>query len=255
MGGGVLRGLLRSEYALFGHDHSRAKVESLRDGVRDVCWAESPLELARTCDVIIVAVKPHQMAAMLTEIRPALGKGKTVISLAAAFPLQKIIDSIEGACPCVRVMPSLPVVVGKGVFALCFEDPSLEEETREALLNMFQGMGMAVVLPEKQFPAFSSLIGCGPAFLYVFMEGLLNAGITMGFNATVAKHLIAAMVEGAASLASRDDASFADLRLRVCSPAGTTIRGVNHLERNAVAGHVTDSVLEALRRDLEMASD
>ncbi|MBO6003281.1 MAG: pyrroline-5-carboxylate reductase [Mailhella sp.] len=255
MGGGVLRGLLRSGgYALCGHDHSRSKVDALREGASAVEWADTPAGLARACDIVIVAVKPHQMAAMLDEIRPELGPGKTVVSLAAAFSLQEMKEHAGAQCPCVRVMPSLPVIVGKGVFALCLDDPLLAEGERAELLGMFRGMGMAAVLPEDMFPAFSSLVGCGPAFLYLFMEGLQNAGIAMGFKAAAARELIAAMVEGSAALALREGEGFAGLRLRVCSPGGTTIRGVNHLERTAVPGHVADAVLEALRRDREMSA-
>ena len=158
-----------------------------------------------------------------------------------------------GLCPVVRTMPNLPVIVGKGVFALCFDDPSLSEARKAELLALFQKLGMAVVLPERLFPAFTSLVGCGPAFVFLFMEGLLNAGITMGLKASDSRELIAAMVEGTAKLALESGESFADLRVKVCSPAGTTIRGVNHLERNAVPGHVADAVLEALKRDMEMA--
>lgn len=254
MGGGVLRGLLAHEgYTLFGHDHTRSKVDVLHMAGRSVTWVGSPLELARRSDVVILAVKPHQTAAMLEEIRPALDAKKTVVSLAAAFSLEKLKVGVGGVCPCVRVMPSLPVIVGRGVFALCFDDPSLGSEARSGLLDMFRSMGTAVILPESQFPAFSSLVGCGPAFVFLFMEGLLNAGVTMGFKAPLAKELIAAMVEGSARLVLQENESLADLRLRVCSPAGTTIRGVNHLERCAVPGHVADAVLEALRRDREMA--
>ena len=250
MGGGVLRGLAphREEDHLLGHDHTRAKVEAL--GAE---WAASPLELAGRSDVIILAVKPYQMSAMLEEIRPALDSSKIVISLAAAFSQEKLREGVAGICPVVRTMPNLPVIVGKGVFALCFDDPSLQDRQKEELLAMFQLMGQAVVLPESQFPAFSSLVGCGPAFVFLFMEGLLNAGITMGLKAPVAKELVAAMVEGSARLALDSPESFADLRVKVCSPAGTTIRGVNHMERCAVPGHVADAVLEALKRDQEMA--
>ena len=255
MGGGVLRGLLRSGgYALYGHDHSRSRVEALREGASRVEWADSPAALARACDIVIVAVKPHQMAAMLDEIRPELGPGKTVVSLAAAFSLREMKEHAGEECPCVRVMPSLPVIAGKGVFALCFDDPLLGSGERTELTEMFRGMGMAAVLPEGQFPAFTSLVGCGPAFVCLFMEGLQNAGIAMGFKAETARELVAAMVEGSAALALREGAGFADLRLRVCSPGGTTIRGVNHLERCAVPGHVADAVLEALRRDNELSA-
>lgn len=254
MGGGVLKGLVPcEEFRLVGHDHTRAKVEALGPEGR-ILWAQTPREAAELSDIVILAVKPYQMAAMLEEIRPALDSSKVVLSLAAAFSQEKLIEGVQGRCSVVRVMPNLPVVVGKGVFALCFDDPSLGEELREELLELFRRLGMAVVLPERLFPAFTSLVGCGPAFVCLFMEGLLNAGITMGLKASESRELVAAMVEGTAKLALESGESFADLRVRVCSPGGTTIRGVNHLERCAVPGHVADAVLEALKRDQEMAA-
>ncbi|HJD98400.1 pyrroline-5-carboxylate reductase [Mailhella massiliensis] len=255
MGAGVLKGLVaHEEFELFGHDHTRAKVEAIEAEGRRVAWAASPLELARLCDVVILAVKPYQMEAMLEEIRPALDPSKVVLSLAAAFSMEKLRKGVEGSCPVARCMPNLPVIVGKGVFALCLDDDALDEARREALLAMFRLMGRALPLAENMFPAFSALVGCGPAFQLLFMEGLLNAGITMGFKAPVARELIAAMVEGTACLALEGKESFSDLRVKVCSPSGTTIRGVNHLERCAVPGHAADAVLEALKRDLEMAA-
>ena len=255
MGGGVLRGLVpHKEFTLLGHDHTRAKVEGLDPENHRVVFADSPLDVARRADVIILAVKPYQMDAMLEEIRPALDESKVVLSLAAAFSQEKLRRGVDGRCAVARCMPNLPVIVGKGVFALCLDDPALGEERARALFDMFHLMGMAVIIPEAQFPAFSSLVGCGPAFALLFMEGLLNAGITMGFKAPVARELIAAMMERTARLALESGESCTDLRVKVCSPSGTTIRGVNHMERCAVPGHVTDAVLEALRRDLEMAS-
>lgn len=255
MGGGVLKGLVpHEEFTLLGHDHTRAKVEGIGPEGR-VTFMASPIELAKTADVIILAVKPYQMEAVLEEIRPALDASKIVVSLAAAFSQERLRKGVDGRCAVVRCMPNLPVIVGKGVFALCFDDPALDAARGEELLAMFRLMGLAVVLPEAQFPAFSSLVGCGPAFALLFMEGLLNAGITMGLKASVSRDLIAAMVEGTARLALESGESFADLRVKVCSPSGTTIRGVNHMERCAVPGHVTDAVLEALKRDREMASE
>ncbi len=249
MGGGVLRGLVaQGEYRILGHDHSRSRVDAA--GAE---WVENPQELARRADLVILAVKPHQMEAMLEEIRPALDGSKLVLSLAAAFSLEKLRRGVAGICPVARVMPNLPVIVGKGVFALCFDDPALSEAQKQEVLTLFQRMGKAVVLPEARFPAFSSLVGCGPAFVFLFMEGLQNAGITMGLKDSEVRGLVAAMVEGSAKLCLESPESFADLRVKVCSPAGTTIRGVNHLERCAVRGHVTDAVLEALKRDEEIA--
>jgi len=256
MGGGILKGIAKLEgIEILGHDHTRAKVEAVDPVGGRVTWAETPRALASAADIVILAVKPYQMDAMLEEIRPVLNENKIVLSLAAAYTQEKLSAGVQGKCPVVRVMPNLPVVVGKGVFALCFDDEMLTKSNKTFLQDLFQRLGMAVVLPERLFPAFTSLVGCGPAFVFLFMEGLLNAGITMGLKASESRELVAAMVEGSARMVLEGGESLADLRIKVCSPAGTTIHGVNHLERCAVPGHVTDAVLEALKRDREMAGN
>lgn len=258
MGGAVVRGLAaRHALRLLGHDHTRAKVKALSptDQPGLVEWADSPEALAAAADIIVLAVKPHQMADMLARIRPKLDASKLVLSLAAAFSLEQLRQGAGGVCPVVRIMPNLPALVGKGVFALCLDDPALTEAHKKLLLDLFGLLGLAVVLPESSFPAFSSLVGCGPAYVCLFMEGMHNAAVTMGFKADVARELVAATVEGTARLALDSPESFADLRVRVCSPAGVTIHAVNHLERTAVRGHVADAVLAALRRDREMSGE
>lgn len=258
MGGAVVRGLAaRHGLRLLGHDHTRAKVDALSpaDKPGRVEWSDSPEALAAEADIIILAVKPQQMADMLNRIRPRLDASKLVVSLAAAFSLERLRQGAGGVCPVVRVMPNLPALAGKGVFALCLDDPALSEAHKKLLRDLFGLLGMAVVLPEDKFPAFSSLVGCGPAYVCLFMEGMHNAAVTMGFQAGVARQLVAATVEGTARMALDSAESFADLRGRVCSPGGVTIHAVNHLERTAVRGHVADAVLAAMRRDQDMSGE
>lgn len=256
MGGAVLRGLAaRHSLRLLGHDHTKAKVEALSpaDKPGRVEWCDTPEELVAEANIIVLAVKPHQMADMLALIRPKLSASKLVVSLAAAFSLEQLRRGVDFLCPAVRVMPSLPAVVSKGVFALCLDDPALSEKRKKLLLDLFGLLGMTVVLPEDRFSAFSSLAGCGPAYACLFMEGMHNAAITLGFTSDMAKRLVAATVEGTARLALNSPESFADLRAKVCSPGGVTIHAVNYLERTAVRGHVAEAVLTAMRRDREMS--
>lgn len=256
MGGAVVSGLTpHSAVRLVGHDHTRAKAEALNPkGQSDrVAWAESPEALTEAADIIVLAVKPHQIVDMLQRIRPKLTEGKLVVSLAAVVTQAALAEGVGHICPVVRLMANLPVVVGKGVFALCLDDPKLTDVQKTLLFDIFHLLGLVVVLPEAKFSAFSSLVGCGPAYACLFMEGMQNAAVAMGFDAKTAKQLTAATVEGSARLALDSPDSLADIRARVCSPGGITIYAVNHLERNAVRGHVTDAVLEALRRDREMS--
>lgn len=256
MGGAVMRGLCAHEsLRLVGHDHTRAKVEALSPEATPgrIAWAETPEELTRRADIVILAVKPHQIADMLAGIRPHLTADKLVVSLAAAVSVETLKRSVEGVCPVARLMPNLPAKVGKGAFALCLDDEKLHEAQKGLLRELFSVMGLVLVLPDDKFSAFSSVAGCGPAFVCLFMEGMENAAVALGFKAGQARELVAATVEGTASLALRDGTAFAELRRQVCSPGGTTICGVNHMERMAVRGHVTDGVLEAMRRDRELS--
>jgi pyrroline-5-carboxylate reductase len=256
MGGAILKGLA-SHHALrlLGHDHSRSKVEALNPAGSPprVFWSDSPEALAGEADIVVTAVKPHQTAEVLRRIRPVLTESKLVLSLAAALSLSVLREAAGGVCPVARLRPNLPAVAGKGVFALCLDDPRLPAPLGQVLLDLFQPLGSVLVLPEEKLPAFSALAGCGPAYACLFMEGMQNAAVAMGFNAREAKELVAGTVEGTARLALESSEGFAELRARVCSPAGMTIYAVNHLERTAVRGHVTDAVLEALRRDREIS--
>ncbi|HJB66117.1 MAG TPA: pyrroline-5-carboxylate reductase [Candidatus Mailhella merdavium] len=256
MGGAVLRGLCaHASLKLFGHDHTRAKVESLNpaDAPGRIAWVDTPEELARMSDIVILAVKPYQMADMLKQIQPCLGTDKIVVSLAAAVSLDELKQGVQGICPVSRLMPNLPARVGKGVFALCLDDEKLKDAQKVLLQELFRVMGLVLILPDGKFSAFSSVAGCGPAFVCLFMEGMENAAVSLGFRADQARELVAATVEGTAALALQGGLGFADLRRQVCSPGGTTIYGVNHMERTAVRGHVTDGVLAAMRRDEELS--
>ncbi len=253
MGAGMVRGLtVHGQLRLIGHDHTRAKLDALNAGADRVAWAESPEALAEAADVILLAIKPHQVSAVLEQIRPWLSDAKIVLSLAAAVPLSTLSSAVSGLCPVARLMPNLPVLAGKGVFALCLDDPLLTPKQKRLLDDLVRPLGLTLILPEDKFPAFTALAGCGPAYACLIMEGMQNAAITLGFSAAVAKELVAATVEGSARLALEDPASFADLRTRVCSPGGVTIHAVNYLERQAVRGHMADAVLAAFRRDREM---
>ena len=253
MGGGVLKGLVPHDFELLGHDHTRAKVESIGSEGR-VTFVETPLELARRSDIIILAVKPYQMEAMLEEIRPALDSSKVVVSLAAAFSQEKLRSGVDGRCPVVRCMPNTPALVGKGVFALCFDD-KVPAESKEDILCFFSQLGVCLELPESRFTAFSALIGAGPAYVFGMMQGLVQAGVTLGLGRKDCRDMVAALFEGSAVMAARSDTPLMELRDQVCSPGGLTIAGVNVLDRAGLSGLLVDAVLAADERGREMEKE
>ena len=102
-----------------------------------------------------------------------------VISVAAGISIARLQAAVAGRCPVVRCMPNTPALVGKGVFALCFDD-KVPAESKEDILRFFSQLGVCLELPESRFTAFSALIGAGPAYVFGMMQGLVQAGVTVG---------------------------------------------------------------------------
>ena len=144
-------------------------------------------------------------------------------------------------------MPNTPALVGAGVFGIQ-EDPALPKDVFAMILDLFGLLGSTIVLPEKKFNAFMALVGCGPAYVFHFMDALAEAGVTMGFTRQEALELVTQLVLGSAKLAVLPGSHPAILREQVCSPAGVTIAAVNHLDRTAVRGHLIDAVLAAYEK-------
>lgn len=247
MGGAILGGLAGTPgLELSGYNRSPERlIPLIEKGIREA--ATIPL-LVQNADMILIGVKPGGVRDVLLEARPHLTPGKTVISLASGVTVEALREAVDGRCPVVRVMPNTPALVGAGVFALCLEDPALREETRISVLDLFAVLGSTVVLPEHRFKAFTALVGCGPAYVFHFMDALAEAGVTLGFSRKESLELVTQLVLGSAKLAAVPGSHPALLREDVCSPAGVTIAAINHMDRTALRGHLIDAVLIAHER-------
>jgi pyrroline-5-carboxylate reductase len=202
--------------------------------------------------VVVMALKPHLMDAGLREIRPHLKEEKLLISLAAGVSLARLREAAAGACPVVRVMPNTPALVGAGIFALCLDDPILSESRKKLVRDIFSTIGLALEMPDDKFTAFTAVIGAGPAYVLYMMQSLTQAAVTMGFSKADAARMINALFAGSAKLAQSSEARHSDLLDRVCSPAGVTIRGINHMDRAGVRGHIVNAALAAYARGEEL---
>lgn len=247
MGGAILGGLANTPgLELSGYNRSPERLIPLVEkGIREV--ASIPL-LVQGSDMIVIGVKPGGVRDVLLEARQHLTPDKTVISLASGVTVEALREAVGERCPVVRVMPNTPALVGAGVFALCLEDPTLREETRDSVLDLFAVLGSTVVLPEAKFKAFTALVGCGPAYVFHFMDALTEAGVTLGFSRKESLELVTQLVLGSAKLAAVPGSHPALLREEVCSPAGVTIAAINHMDRTALRGHLIDAILIAHER-------
>lgn len=251
MGSAIIYGISRAKsFHVAGYDHHPEKLQKLEyDCGLIVCSSEE--DLVKKADIIVIAVKPHMVEALLTRIQSLLTKDKIIISIAAGISIARIKEFT--ACPVAVVMPNTPAMVGEGCTALCFDDRILTDSHKETVKKIFDSVGTSVILPEENFPAFSTLIGSGPAFVFYMLEAMLEGAIRLGFKYDEAKQMLEQLFIGSAKLAQANtDVPHAKLRLNVCSPKGTTIVGMNNLDKNAVRGAVIDAIMATYDRYIEM---
>lgn len=245
MGSAILSGLESQEdISLIGYDPS---------GNVPCTACDSNIELAAQADFIMLAVKPDSVETVLETIQPALTEDKVIISIAAGVSMETLKKHSGGKCPVIRCMPNTPAMVGEGIFAFCFEDHALSDEQKTAVQAMFKQIGQVMILPESKFNAFTSIAGCGPAYVLYFIEAVTEAAVSVGFSRPDATEMAINLFKGTTKLADESDFHLSQLREMVCSPAGVTIAAVNHMDRTAVRGNIIDSIFEARDRGIEMS--
>lgn len=224
---------------------------SVPQGVRVV--AEAPAH--GVPDVLVLAIKPQQlgMLALPSLVDIARGQAPLLISILAGVEEASLASHVP-ARAIVRAMPNLPVSIGKGVVALHTDsDDPAARETAGALmapLGLVEWIG-----DEALFDAVTALSGCGPGFLYRFIDAMADAAVALGLPADQAMRLAVATVEGSALLAAQADEPPAILADRVASPGGSTREGLNVLDRDlSLKSLMRETLAAAARRNAEMAA-
>lgn len=209
--------------------------------------SKSNLELVKNSDVIILAVKPQNTPEVLAEVGPHLGKGKTLISIVASVTTAEIEKAVAKGTAVVRAMPNTPALVGEGITALC-AGSSAGKNHLEIAEEVFGAVGKVVLIDEKQMDAVTGLSGCGPAYVYVILESLTDAGIKVGLPREVATQLASQTVLGAAKMLQVTQRHPAALKDEVTTPAGCTIDGLLELEEGKLRVTLMKAVVQATKR-------
>ena len=239
----------RSELLLANRSRDKAEKIATELGGQPV----SNAEVFSRAEVIFLGIKPAQFADLLTEYQEVLEKRESLllVSMAAGLPLETLENLIPSHHRWIRIMPNTPVVVGEGVisFALSQQANQADEDLLQELLS---SAGLLVKLEEKQLDAATALAGCGPAFVYLFIEALADAGVRAGLSRDISLEMANQTLLGAAKLSQVSGQHPAQLKDQVCSPAGSTIAGVASLEENSFRGTVMDAVQAAYKRTQEL---
>ena len=211
------------------------------------------LAAAEAADILLLGVKPVQIAGLIEEIRPALHSGKILLSLAASVKTHTIEDAAGCELPVVRAMPNTPATVAEGMTALC-GGRFAGADALALATRMFATVGRTVVLDEKHMDAVTGLSGSGPAFLYIIIEALAEAGVNVGLPRDVATLLAAQTTLGSAKMVLETGAHPALLKDAVTTPAGCTVDGILELEEGGLRVTLIKAVKRSTQRARELAN-
>ena len=234
-------------------NRTRAKAEALAAEL-GCAVAQDNRAAAAQAEYVFLCVKPQMMEGVLSELVPALGDGQAVVSIAAGLTCETLrgwLAGAQGRPALLRVMPNTPAAIGRGMLALCAEAGTAEERLAgvEALLAP---AGRVERIAEGQMDAFSAVAGCGPAFVYPFIEALADGGVKVGLPRGQAVTYAAQMVLGAAAMVLESGKHPGQLKDEVCSPGGSTIAGVAALEERGFRSAAIQAVEAAFRRNQEL---
>jgi pyrroline-5-carboxylate reductase len=204
--------------------------------------------------IVIIAVKPQIVGPVLDELHVHLDSSHLLISIAAGVTLPFMEEKIgKSGARIIRVMPNTPALVLEGASALSPGKGVSEQDMQEAVL-IFEAVGKAVVLDEQYLDGVTGLSGSGPAYVFSFLEALIDAGVKVGLARADAETLAMQTVLGSVKLAMASNEHPAQLRAMVTSPGGTTIAGLHELERAGFQGIIMDAVEAATKRSKELGS-
>jgi pyrroline-5-carboxylate reductase len=257
MAGALIRGLLRAgSYKpedICASDPVDVQLRRLKR-LHKIDVTRDNRALVHGSQTIILAVKPQTMAAVLDEIRPEVTPRKLFVSIAAGFPLRRLETGLGGQARVVRVMPNTPVLVGRGMSVAVAGSKASPADLKQTL-KLFKAVGGAVsITGEDVLDAVTALSGSGPAFVYLFAEGLIEGGVRGGLPQNLAAQLAHATIGGAAAMLAESGLSSRELRDMVTSPGGTTQAGLAALESHHVRDALIAAVEAATRRARELAA-
>jgi pyrroline-5-carboxylate reductase len=211
---------------------------------------EKNRDAVENSDLIILAVKPRDVRAVLNDVKDLTG-GKLVVSIAAAVPLSNM-EKIAPAARFIRVMPNILIEVGEAFIAVCPGSRATEGDV-ELVIRLFSSMGEVVRVEESLMDAVTGFSGSGPAYVFTIIDALADAGVKIGLPKELALRMAARMMLGSARMVLEGKGRPMELRDMVATPGGTTIMGIYELEKGGVRAVIMNAVEAAVKRARELS--
>ncbi len=254
LGGALAQGALEAGAVtrVIAADISRKRLDELSERIGGAFSSMGAAETAAAADIVVAAVKPHVLSAVLEDVHDALRPGCVFLSVAAGIPIARIESGLPPQRPVIRAMPNLALLVRESATALCANRFVSPDQMRTAE-SVFRSVGTIVRVEESQMHAVTALTGSGPAYVSLLLEGLAAGAVKKGLQPALAQSLACQLLYGTAKLLRDEQWHPALLRDRVTTPSGTTIAGLQQLELHAVRGALIAAVEAASDRSEELA--
>jgi pyrroline-5-carboxylate reductase len=255
MGGIILQALLKkglltakTTCATVAHEE---RAEALAEKLKIKVGTDN-VAAVKGADIIVIAVKPQVVEEVVREIRGKVTAKQIIVSVAASVPTAMIEKNLKAKVPVIRAMPNTPCITGAGMTAICKGKYASAEDV-ELTCNMFDVVGRTVVVDEKHMDAVTALSASGPAYIYIILESLAEAGVKVGLPRDIATLLAAQTTLGAAKVVLETGDHPALLKDAVTTPAGCTIDGIMELEEGKLRVTLIKAVVKAAQRAKELA--
>jgi len=214
-------------------------------------------DAAEKGDIVVLSVKPQHLQKVLEEMRGALKKNALVLSIVAGASIAKIERYLDHK-KIVRSMPNTPAQIGEGI-TVWFPSTDVNQKEREIAKTILNAFGQEVLVHEEEYlDKATALSGTGPAYVYLFMEALVDAGVHMGFSRRIAEQLVTETVRGSVNYYDKngfDSRHLAAFRNQVTSPGGTTAEALYYLEKAGFRTAISRAVWAAYQRSRELGQD
>ena len=250
----IIAGLLRKEITLPEHilvsGPRLERVNELRDRYGIQPFTHNG-DAASQADVIILSIKPQRLSNVLPGLSSAIPAGSLVLSIIAGATIQTLSEGLNHEM-IVRAMPNTPAQIGEGI-TVWTSAPAVTDDQREMTRQILGALGQEVYVEEESYMDMATaLSGTGPAYVFLFMEAMIDAGVHMGFPRRIAEQLVTQTIQGSVSYYQHHKAHPAQLRNEVTSPGGTTAAAVYYLEKAGFRTALSRAIWAAYERSLEL---
>lgn len=244
MGGAIARGLANGHYIkaeeITVSNPSQPKLDLLKAEHPHIHITNSNKEAAEGADIVIIAVKPWKVEEVLKPLR--LRQPQILVSVAAGLTFENLAHFVDPEMPIFRVIPNTAIAECASMTPIAARNAS--DEQIKMMIDLFNEMGLAILIEEKQFAAATALTSCGIAYVLKYVQAAMQAGVEMGIRPNDAMKMVAQTVEGAAQLLLKNEHTHPVLEIeKVTTPGGITIKGVNALDHEGF----TSAVIKALK--------